>query len=298
MANIAAEEFGHVEPVAATINSLLTGAAPTKGGDPTRRRSAREGVGNPHHFLVGGQGGPAAGLTGPAVERRLRLHSGDLIARPAPQLLPGDRRAEGKLRVYEIDHPVARELSGYLLVRGGVHQVAYARAVERLTGADLSKMFPSPRIPTDKIPECRPHIKRGTTCGSIASRRPISWSSEPSSTARTPRPASRSRSSTKHPRASPPTTCLPETNVFAPGYDPQESRRSRLGPARQRGCRRRRPAWSRTGTGQAREAPVRQEPAGCEERGAFQELGGTYRHGGRRASHQSTSIAAGLAGNR
>jgi Mn-containing catalase len=46
-------------------------------------------------------------------------------------------------------------------VRGGVHQVAYARAVERLTGADLSKLFPAPRIPTDKIPECQPHIQRG-----------------------------------------------------------------------------------------------------------------------------------------
>ena len=23
------------------------------------------------------------------------------------------------------------------------------------------KLFPSPRIPTDKIPECQPHIKRG-----------------------------------------------------------------------------------------------------------------------------------------
>jgi Mn-containing catalase len=42
-----------------------------------------------------------------------------------------------------------------------VHQVAYARAVENLTGADLSKLFPAPRIPTEKIPECQPHIKRG-----------------------------------------------------------------------------------------------------------------------------------------
>jgi Mn-containing catalase len=33
--------------------------------------------------------------------------------------------------------------TGYLLVRGGVHQVAYARALERLTGADLMKLFPS-----------------------------------------------------------------------------------------------------------------------------------------------------------
>jgi Mn-containing catalase len=60
-----------------------------------------------------------------------------------------------------VDHPAARALTGYLLVRGGVHQVAYARAVENLTGADLMKLFPSPRIPTEKIPECRPHIERG-----------------------------------------------------------------------------------------------------------------------------------------
>ena len=39
--------------------------------------------------------------------------------------------------------------------------MAYARALENLTGADLGKLFPSPRIPTDKIPECKPHIERG-----------------------------------------------------------------------------------------------------------------------------------------
>src|SRR4029453_4886179 len=50
---------------------------------------------------------------------------------------------------------------GYLLCRGGVHQVAYARAVEKLTGADLTKMFPTPRIPTAKIPECQPPIEAG-----------------------------------------------------------------------------------------------------------------------------------------
>jgi Mn-containing catalase len=64
--------------------------------------------------------------------------------------------------VYEmVEHPAARALTGYLLVRGGVHQVAYARALENLTGADLTKLFPAPRIPTEKIPECRPHIERG-----------------------------------------------------------------------------------------------------------------------------------------
>jgi Mn-containing catalase len=60
-----------------------------------------------------------------------------------------------------VEHPPARALTGYLLVRGGVHQVAYARALENLTGADLMKLFPSPRIPTEKIPECKPHIERG-----------------------------------------------------------------------------------------------------------------------------------------
>ena len=42
-----------------------------------------------------------------------------------------------------------------------MHQVAYARALENLTGADLTKLFPTPRIPTGKIRECRPHIERG-----------------------------------------------------------------------------------------------------------------------------------------
>ena len=40
-------------------------------------------------------------------------------------------------------------------------QVAYAPAIELLTGANLMKMFPAPRTPTEKIPECKPHIKRG-----------------------------------------------------------------------------------------------------------------------------------------
>ena len=60
-----------------------------------------------------------------------------------------------------VEHPAARALTGFLLVRGGVHQVAYARAVEKLTGADLSKMFPAPRIPTEEDPGVQPHIKRG-----------------------------------------------------------------------------------------------------------------------------------------
>ncbi len=88
--------------------------------------------------------------------------SGDLIEDLTHNFFLETGARNNKLKVYEmVEHPAARALTGYLLVRGGVHQVAYARALENLTGADLMKLFPSPRIPTDKIPECQPHIKRG-----------------------------------------------------------------------------------------------------------------------------------------
>jgi Mn-containing catalase len=41
------------------------------------------------------------------------------------------------------DIPVAREMIGYLLVRGGVHVVAYAKAS---TGVDMTKMVPIPNL--------------------------------------------------------------------------------------------------------------------------------------------------------
>jgi Mn-containing catalase len=88
--------------------------------------------------------------------------SGDLIENLTHDFFLETGARNGKLKVYEsVDHPAARALTAYLLVRGGVHQVAYARALELLTGADLRKTFPMPRIPTDKIPECRPYIERG-----------------------------------------------------------------------------------------------------------------------------------------
>ncbi len=44
------------------------------------------------------------------------------------------------------DHPAAREMTGYLLVRGGVHILAYAKALEMATGVDVTKLFPIPRL--------------------------------------------------------------------------------------------------------------------------------------------------------
>jgi Mn-containing catalase len=88
--------------------------------------------------------------------------SGDLVEDLTHNYFLETAARSNKLRVYEtVTHPAARALTGYLLVRGGVHQVAYARALENLTGADMSKLFPSPRIPTDKIPESKVHMDKG-----------------------------------------------------------------------------------------------------------------------------------------
>ena len=164
VANIAAEEFGHVELVAATINTMLTGATPTDDGARARRPRSRalKGIGNPHHFLAGGQGALPQNSQGRPWNGDYVFSSGDLVEDLTHNFFLETGARNNKLKVYEmVEHPAARALTGYLLVRGGVHQVAYARALERLTGADLMKLFPTPRIPTDKIPECQPHIKRG-----------------------------------------------------------------------------------------------------------------------------------------
>jgi Mn-containing catalase len=163
VANIAAEEFAHIELVAATINTMLTGATPTNDGRAPRASLAQvKGVGNPHHFLAGGQGSLPQDSNGRAWNGDYVFSSGDLVEDLTHNFFLETGARNNKLKVYEmVEHPAARALTGYLLVRGGVHQVAYARALEKLTGADLTKLFPSPRIPTDKIPECQPYIERG-----------------------------------------------------------------------------------------------------------------------------------------
>lgn len=165
VANIAAEEFGHIEIVSAAINTMLTGVA-TDESQPDISRTPLSGVGegyiNPHQWVNGGaatlvQDSRGLPWTGDNVN-----NSGDLIGDLVGNYFLETGARNGKLKVYEMcDHPAARALTGYLLVRGGVHQVAYARAVENLTGADLTKLFPAPRIPTHKIPECKPYLDRG-----------------------------------------------------------------------------------------------------------------------------------------
>ena len=153
IANIAAEEYGHIEVVGAAINLMLTGA---DGRDVIEQ-------GNPHHVLKGGKGVLPVDSGGAPWTGDYVFSSGDLVEDLTHNYFLETGARNGKLKVYEfVDHPTARALTGYLLVRGGVHQVAYARALELLTGIDIAKGFPAPRIPTEKIPECKPHLDKGS----------------------------------------------------------------------------------------------------------------------------------------
>jgi manganese catalase len=163
LCSIATEEFGHVELVSTTVNTMLTGASPIDDGRaPAASLAGVKGIGNPHHFIAGGQGALPQNSQGRPWNGDYVFSSGDLVEDLTHNFFLETGARNNKLKVYEmVEHPAARALTGYLLVRGGVHQVAYARALERLTGADLMKLFPAPRIPTDKIPECQPHIEAG-----------------------------------------------------------------------------------------------------------------------------------------
>jgi Mn-containing catalase len=160
IANIAAEEYAHIELVAATINTMLTGCGDEQGPDGVLKDA--KALPNKQHFIQGGLGALPQDSRGLPWTGDYVTSTGDLVEDLTHNFFLETGARNNKLKVYEMcDHPAARALTGYLLVRGGVHQVAYARAVEKLTGADLMKLFPSPRIPTDKIPESRPHIERG-----------------------------------------------------------------------------------------------------------------------------------------
>ncbi len=61
-----------------------------------------------------------------------------------------------KHRCYQMsESQAARDTIGYLMVRGGVHQAAYALALRKITGVEVTKMLPTPNIDDSKIPEAR-----------------------------------------------------------------------------------------------------------------------------------------------
>jgi Mn-containing catalase len=161
IANIATEEFGHVELVAATVNGLLTGASDSDDIHEAPLKSYK-GVGNPHHFINTGLGALAGNSLGQGWNGEYVFNSGDLVLDLLHNFFLENGARMAKIRVYEMtDHPVARQMLGYLFVRGGVHALAYAKALEELTGVDVKKMLPIPAVPDSAFEEAQPYTNQG-----------------------------------------------------------------------------------------------------------------------------------------
>jgi len=162
VANIAAEELGHIELVSATINALQVGA--TEPADPTDAplKSALEGVGSLRHFLDTANTTFVGDPAGMHWNGDYVFNSGNLTLDLLHNFFLEVAARTHKLRCYSMtDHPVAREMIGYLLVRGGVHALAYAKALEEVTGVDVKKMLPIPQIENKKFPEARKFEEKG-----------------------------------------------------------------------------------------------------------------------------------------
>jgi Mn-containing catalase len=161
VANIAAEELGHIELVANTINLLLDQTeASTDGATPPLNFSGM--TGNPDHFLNYGLGAIPGSAAGKAWTGENVFNSGNLKLDLLHNFFLESGARMGKIRVYEsTQNPVAREMVGYLIVRGGVHQEAYAKALSDLSGVDVTKLLPVPEIDSTKFPHARKYMDRG-----------------------------------------------------------------------------------------------------------------------------------------
>ncbi|UTR09119.1 manganese catalase family protein [Evansella sp. LMS18] len=151
VSSMAAEELSHTELVSNTINLMLTGT--TFPGDPdvTPMKEGKDKR-NTQHFIAAGQTAMPVDSMGKAWSGENVFNSGNLVL----DFLHNFYREWGarirKMRIYEMtDHPAAREMIGYLLVRSEVHILAFSKALEIMTGAELNKLLPVPDIDTKKF---------------------------------------------------------------------------------------------------------------------------------------------------
>jgi Mn-containing catalase len=162
IANIAAEEFGHIEAVSYTINLLLSGST-KRGTDPssTPLKDATDAR-NSYHFIASGQTALPVDSQGNPWTGANVFSSGNLKLDLLHNFFLECGARANKIRVYEmVDDPTSRAMLGYLLVRGGVHIVAYAKALEKLTGVDVGKLLPVPDISNKRFPEAKKHEAKG-----------------------------------------------------------------------------------------------------------------------------------------
>ncbi|RAI57869.1 manganese catalase family protein [Roseicella frigidaeris] len=176
VASITAEELGHVELVSNGVAMLANG--PDSAGDETGGQDisgapfeAMKDIRSFASFASHAGGSVPVNSNGMSWNADMVTTTGNVVV----DLLHNFHLECGarlhKLRVYEtLSDLTGREVCGYLLVRGSVHAHAYALALKQITGADITKVLPTPNIPLGNIPECQKYLQEGSH------RRLYTWS--------------------------------------------------------------------------------------------------------------------------
>ncbi len=155
IAAITTEELGHVELISTAINLMLEGSVP-EGESVDAPLQAAANFRNTHHTIVGGGGHQVMDSMGHFWSGEHVFSSGNLVADLLHNFFLETGARMHKHRCYQMTtNPAARNVIGYLMVRGGVHQAAYALALRKITGVEVTKMLPTPNIDDAKIPEAR-----------------------------------------------------------------------------------------------------------------------------------------------
>ena len=168
VAAITAEELGHVELVSNGVAMVANGpdsdGDQVEGGDISDVPFAdMKNIRLAASFLSNGGGATPVNSNGASWNNDFITTTGNVVT----DLLHNFHLECGarlhKLRVYEtVSEPTAREVCGYLLVRGSVHAHAYALALKNITGVAIEQMLPTPNINLDKIPECQKYLDEGS----------------------------------------------------------------------------------------------------------------------------------------
>ncbi|ABO08155.1 manganese catalase family protein [Pyrobaculum calidifontis] len=161
VSNIATEELGHIELVSAVVNALYVGSTKPAPPDQAPLKPLKD-VRNTYHAINTGLGAFPMDSHGTPWRGDYIFVSGNLVLDFLYNFFLEVGARLAKIRVYEMtDNPVAREMIGYLLVRGGVHAMAYGKALEALTGVEVWRMLPIPKIEDSKFPEAAKYMKMG-----------------------------------------------------------------------------------------------------------------------------------------
>ena len=167
IANITAEELGHIQLVGASINSLLNGPETDVQEDgkndplktPIADLTSTVNQYNPHHFIAAGRNSLPVDAGGLPWTGQYVFSSGNLILDLLHNFFLENTARTNKLRVYQMTKdPAAREMLGYLFVRGGVHAMAFGKALEKLTGVKMNDMLPIPKIGNEVFPEAKKYM--------------------------------------------------------------------------------------------------------------------------------------------